>query len=228
MHALTASGALLSLLAIAAGAEGRWRDALAWMLAAMVIDAVDGSLARWVRVHERLPQFDGALLDNIVDYLGYVVVPAWLLLRADLVPAGAQHVAAAVVLLSSAYQFCQPDAKTTDHFFKGFPSYWNVVVFYMFFVATSPAANLAVIAVLATAVFVPARWAYPSRMLRLQRSTLALTALWVGSLAVMLATYPHTATWLTAASLVYPLYYVAISLWLTKAPAAVRVDSASR
>lgn len=228
VHAITASGAVMSLLAIAAAADGRWRVALTWMIAAMAVDAVDGTLARLLRVRDHTPELDGTLLDNIVDYLGYAVVPAWILMRAGLVPAGAEFLAAAAVLMSSAYQFSQVEAKTSDHFFKGFPSYWNIAVFYMFFVPAPPEANLLAVMALAMAVFVPLKWAYPSRMRRLRRLTVALTAAWGLTLLLMLRSYPATPLWLTSASLAYVLYYAGVSLWLSRHPAAAAADSAGR
>ncbi len=132
VHAFTATGALLAYLALEAGIAGDARAALLWLVAATAIDAVDGVFARLARVKERTPLFDGALLDNIIDYLTFVFVPVVLLRHSALLPDGPAGLAvAAAVLLSSAYGFCRLDAKTADHFFTGFPSYWNIVAAYM-------------------------------------------------------------------------------------------------
>ena len=224
VHLATGLGAVAALLAVEAGTRSDWRAAMGWMVAAMVIDSCDGTLARRLDVRRRLPSFDGALLDNIVDYLNYVFVPAFLLLRADLVPARTEWLAASAILLSSGYQFCQDDAKTDDHFFKGFPSFWNVAVLYMLVLDGHPVGNLTVLLLLALAVFVPVHWAYPSRMQRLRGLTLALTALWGASVAAIVWNWPEVPRWLVLGSSLYLAYYGAISLYLSlrRAPAADR------
>lgn len=228
VHLLTASGSVLSLLAMAAGFAHEWHAALAWMTLAMVVDSFDGMLARAVGVRTVLPRFDGELLDNILDYLGYVVVPSVLVLEAELVPPSTRLAAAALVLLVSAYQFCQRDAKTGDHFFKGFPCFWNVAVFYMFLVPTGPILNLAILIVLAAGVFVPFKWAYPSRTQRLRGPALGLTLLWGASVAALLATYPDPPAALLGASLAYVPAYVAISLWASLGSQGPEEASAGR
>jgi phosphatidylcholine synthase len=132
VHAYTASGALIGLLAIKLAAEHRFRGSFIMMAVATAVDSSDGVLARALEVKTRIPNFDGALLDNIVDYLTYVVAPAYLMLCAGVLPAGIWgYTVAAAILLSSAYGFCQTNAKTPDHYFLGFPSYWNLVAFYL-------------------------------------------------------------------------------------------------
>src|SRR5678816_465256 len=131
-HLYTASSAVLALLATIAIFEYRFRDAFFWLAATIVVDSSDGVLARAVRVRECLPWFNGAKLDDIVDYLTYVFVPALFVWRSLLVPAAWTIPVASAMLLSSAYGFNREDAKTSDHFFTGFPSYWNIVVFYLF------------------------------------------------------------------------------------------------
>lgn len=222
VHLFTASGSVLSLLALNAAFAHERRAALSWMALAMAVDSFDGMLARIVGVKAVLPGFDGELLDNILDYLGYVVVPAVLVLTSSLAPAGGRLPLACLILLASAYQFCQRDAKTADHFFKGFPCFWNVVVFYMFFVPTGPGVNALVLVVLCAGVFVPLKWAYPSRMPALRAPLLALTILWGASIAALLATYPEPPVALLVASLAYLPVYASFSLWLSirgRAPA---------
>jgi phosphatidylcholine synthase len=127
VHVFTASGAIVALLAMRATAAGDLDQAVLWMLAALFIDGIDGTLARRWDVGRLVPQVDGRRLDDIVDYLNYVVVPAFFLIQAELVPAWAW---VALPVLASAYGFARSDAKTADHYFLGFPSYWNVVAIY--------------------------------------------------------------------------------------------------
>jgi phosphatidylcholine synthase len=215
VHLVTASGAVWGFLAVLASVRHEWQAAVFWMALTVIVDGLDGTLARKARVKQVLPDFDGALLDNMVDYLTYVIVPAVFLYEADMLPASLAVFGAAMILLSSAYQFCQGDAKTDDHYFKGFPSYWNVAVFYMFILGMSQWVNLIVVAVLSILVFVPIKYVYPSRTVPFQRVTLVVTALWGIVGLVLLALFPTPPVWLTAASLLYVVYYLGVSLYLT-------------
>ena len=142
MHAYTASGTVLALLAVVAAVDGHPVRALWILLAALIIDGTDGTLARRLRVKETVPEFDGARLDDIVDYITYVFVPVVLLWTSGYLPDGPWGaVFAALPLLASSYQFCRTDAKTADHYFLGFPSYWNVVAFYVVVLEHSPCAH---------------------------------------------------------------------------------------
>jgi phosphatidylcholine synthase len=212
VHALTASGGVVGVAALLEAAEGDLRASALWMLLALTIDAVDGTLARMARVHEVLPGIDGRRLDDIVDYLNYVVVPAVFLVQAGSV---VHWTLAAAPVLSSAYGFAQSDAKTDDHFFVGFPSYWNVVAIYLWCFAVDPRVGSALVLLLAAAVFVPVRYLYPSRMSRLWWTTNVGAALWVVALAAALAFPTRLARLhLVGLSLLYPAYYVLLSFHL--------------
>ena len=178
VHLYTASSAVLALLATRAVFDYRVRDAFLWLAAALVIDASDGVLARAARVSERLPWFNGAKLDDIVDYLTYVFVPALLVWRVLLVAEAWAVPVAGAMLLSSAYGFNRDDAKTSDHFFTGFPSYWNLVVFYMYVMRTPQTLNAIVLLALAIMVFMPIRFVYPSRTPKWRAVTVTLGVLW--------------------------------------------------
>jgi phosphatidylcholine synthase len=212
VHGFTATGAVFGFLALAATAAGEWQAALLWMAATLAVDGFDGMLARWAAVQRVLPGFDGALLDNMVDYFTYVVVPAFFLYRAPVLPAGWNLVAAAAILLSSAFQFCRIDAKTEDHFFTGFPSYWNIVAFYLLFLEFPPAAAMAAVGGLCILVFVPFRYAYPSRTPTLRSLTLALTVLWGLLCLAALLSYPDGHRPLAWLSLLYLPYYLGVSV----------------
>lgn len=214
VHLYTASSAVLAFLASIAVFESRFRDAFFWLAVALVIDSTDGVLARTARVSQRLPWFNGAKLDDIVDYLTYVFVPAIVVWRALLVPAQWTIPVAAAVLLSSAYGFNRDDAKTDDHFFTGFPSYWNIVVFYLFLAQLSQVTNAIVLVVLAVAVFIPVRYVYPSRTPTLRALTVALGIAWGMGLLVMLWQLPDVSPLLLWGSLAFPLYYLGLSLVL--------------
>lgn len=215
VHLFTATGAIWGLMAIIAIMQHQWQAAFFWIGAAVVVDSVDGTLARRFEVKGMLPDFDGALLDNIIDYLTYVLIPALLLYESGLVPDALALFSAVIMILASAYQFCQADAKTEDNFFKGFPSYWNIVVLYLFLLQTGSWVNFAVILFCTIMVFVPTKYAYPSRMSRFQKLTLALTVLWAAAMLTALWQHPNL-TWLAWVSVLYVVYYIAISLYLSR------------
>src|SRR5437867_7115935 len=157
-HAYTASGVLLAFLATLAIFAGRFRTAFLWLFTAVLVDGTDGWLARRVRVGDRLPHFSGQKLDDLVDYLTFVFVPALLLWRADLLPSHGGFGIVAAILLSSAYAFARADAKTSDHFFTGFSSYWNVLALYLFVAGFTPTGDGIILLALAALVFLRIRY----------------------------------------------------------------------
>ncbi|MFO7975816.1 MAG: CDP-alcohol phosphatidyltransferase family protein [Candidatus Hydrogenedentota bacterium] len=215
VHALTASGAVAGLLALLAIPRGDYRTAFLWMAVAIVIDSVDGFFARAARVQEFAPSIDGALLDNIVDFFTYVIVPAVFIVYSDLVPPAMRLATAIAITMASAYQFSQKEAKTPDHHFKGFPSYWNVTVFYLHVLTWPQWANLAILWIFAAAVFLPVKYLYPSRAQRLRGFTLLLTGLWGACMMWLLVAYPRDPWGLRYWSLLYVAYYFAASIALT-------------
>lgn len=215
VHLYTASGAVLALLALEAIARDSYAAAFAWLAVAMFIDCTDGTLARRARVKEVLPQFDGARLDDIVDYLTYVFVPVVLVVRAGLLPEGVFGLSiAALPLLASAYGFGNSEAKTPDHFFTGFPSYWNVVALYVYALGWPPWANVLVFVGLSVMVFVPIRYLYPSRTATLRTVTYVGGGLWGIAVFALLLQFPTPSRTLALLSLLYPAYYIALSFYL--------------
>jgi phosphatidylcholine synthase len=216
VHLFTATGAVWGLLTVLAIFEQNWRAAIIWIIVAMFVDGFDGTLARWLHVKEYAHQVDGALLDNIIDYFNYVVIAALLLLKAPgLLPHGLEMAGAISILLTSAYQFTQVDAKTDEksYFFKGFPSYWNLLVLYMMLLRVNPWINFVVLVVCNVLVFVPVKYIYPSRNTRLRKLTLSLTYLY-GAIGVWgLMQYPSVPQWVLWVSLVYVAYYALLSFF---------------
>jgi phosphatidylcholine synthase len=214
VHLYTASGIVLAFLAARAVIDFDYRTAFFWLWIQVLIDATDGLLARRFRVRERIPWFDGAKLDDIADYLTYVFVPALFVWRGALVPNTWALPVAAAMLLSSAYGFNRTDAKTADHFFTGFPSYWNVVTFYLLIAGWPPLLNAAILLVFVALVFVPIRYVYPSRTPRWQVVTNVAGAVWAGLMLMMLWDYPVVWRPVFWVSLAYPGYYFVLSFRL--------------
>jgi phosphatidylcholine synthase len=215
VHLFTASGAVVGFIALDAIRRGSYVEAFWWMTIAFAIDSADGTLARAVGVKTVLPTFDGARLDDLVDYFNYTVVPVALVYAAGLLPAAAALPVAASVLIASAYGFCQAEAKTDDGYFKGFPSYWNVVAFYLFVLRFPPWVAAAVLVAFAVLVFVPVYYVYPSRAPRFRTLMIGLSLSWAASVLVAIAMLPDSPRVLVLGSLLYPAYYFALSFYLT-------------
>jgi phosphatidylcholine synthase len=217
VHLYTASGAIMALLGMIAVDRKDARVAFLWMFAATVVDSTDGLLARRAQVRLRVAWIDGAKLDDIVDYLTFVFLPAYLVYQFEMVPGSASLPVASAMLLSSAFGFSAADAKTDDHFFTGFPSYWNIVVFYLYALHTGQLVNVVVLAALAALVFVRVGYVYPSRTPDWRAVTLTLGAAWAAAVAVCTWMLPAPPRALLIGSLVFPVYYVVLSLVLQRA-----------
>jgi len=216
VHVYTASGGVMAFLGLIAVARDDARTAFLWMLAATIVDSTDGVFARWANVRAYAPEVDGAKLDDIVDYLTFVFLPAYLVYHFGMVPDGLGIVVVAAMLLSSAFGFSLNDAKTADHFFTGFPSYWNIVVLYLYALATTGAVNAAVLLSLAALVFVRVGYIYPTRTLAWRRVTLSLGGLWGATIAAIVWLLPHAPRAMVIATLVFPVYYLVLSLMLQR------------
>lgn len=212
MHLLTASGAAIALFALIAIASDRLAVAVYLMLAALVVDSVDGTLARAAHVETHVPAIDGRRLDDIVDYLNYVIVPVFFVWAGGFVAHPAWLVAP---VLASAIGFARVDAKTEDDFFLGFPSYWNILAIYLWLFDLGPGISTVWIVGLAVAVFVPLKYLYPSKLepASLRRSMASGGVVWCGALAACALDPQWTrGVWLRELSLVYPVWYVGLSI----------------
>jgi phosphatidylcholine synthase len=186
VHAVTASGAVLAFLALTAIYQKDWALALVWLLAALAVDGLDGSLARLARVKERAPRIDGETLDLVIDYLNYVFVPTMLIVQAGLVPPPLAPWLAGLILISSLYNFTRRDLKTADNYFRGFPALWNVVAFYLFVGRPAPEAGAAAICIFATLTFAPVHFVHPFRVRDYGRWLPLLACFWAAATAALL------------------------------------------
>ena len=214
VHLYTASGALAAFFGTLAVFAADYRQALLWMVAATAVDATDGLLARKARVRERLPAFDGSRLDDVVDYLTFVFLPVLFLHHSGALPDGWSGGISSVVLLSSAYGFASNDAKTSDHFFTGFPSYWNVVALYLHVAGLSPVWNAMILLTLSALVFWRIGYVYPTRTPTLQALTVGLGVCWGVIVVAMILRIPDVPPLLFALSFVFPVYYAVLSFVL--------------
>ena len=216
VHLFTATGAVWGFLTLLAIWNEDYKLAIVYIIVAMFVDGFDGMLARWFDVKTYATWIDGGLMDNIIDYITYVVVASLLLIKVpNLMPQGLEMAAALSILLTSAFQFSQTEAKSDNqsYFFKGFPSVWNFLVLYMMLLGLNPWVNFVMLVICNILVFVPIKFLYPSRNTRFRRFTLVFTYTY-GVLGVWgLLQYPDVPTWVAPVSFLYVAYYAAMSFF---------------
>jgi phosphatidylcholine synthase len=212
VHLYTALGAVVGVWALLAIAEGAWQRALLLILLGLVLDSTDGMMARALDVPGLIPRFDGRRLDDMVDFLNYVIAPVVFLVATGLLPHWAW---ASAPVLASAYGFSHVQAKTEDDFFLGFPSYWNVVAVYAWLFGLSPGLTAAIVVGLSVLVLVPLKYVYASRLRVWRRTTYALALLCVLLLAfAVIDPEPARARRLAQISLFFPAWYLLLSFRL--------------
>jgi len=224
VHFYTSLGLVAGLLALIATAEGRPRDVFVFLWLALWIDSTDGMLARGWEVLVWTPRFDGRKLDDITDYLNYVFIPVFFIYRFELIARPWAPVLI-LVLLASAFRFCHKTAKTEDGYFTGFPSYWNVIAFYFYVLRGSPDVHGLILLFFALMVFVPLKYIYPSQTPVLRWFNIGLGAFWFVTVCIMTADFDRPNPSLAYLSMVYPAYYMLVSVYLHFRP---RLDSMLR
>ena len=198
VHLLTASGVVVGLLALLATVAGRPREALLWLVAALVIDGLDGPLARTFGTVTHAPKVDGMILDLVVDYIPYVVVPALFMVQFDMLPAQVEVLGAAIVMFTSLYCFARADMKARDKYFVGFPATWNLVVFVLFLLGTPGWFNALVVVVLGALTFTDVKFVHPVRVREMRAVTLPVTVVWLGAMVYLIVVHPAAPAWARA------------------------------
>jgi phosphatidylcholine synthase len=210
VHIFTALGAACALLALIAAVRADWPAMFVWLGIALVIDGVDGTLARRLRVAEVLPRWSGDVLDLVVDILNYVFVPAYALAASGLLPQSIATALGALVVVTGSLYFADRQMKTSDYYFRGFPALWNVAAFYLFLLKPAPWLGAFIVAALAVLTFVPFHVIHPMRIAHLRALTLAALAAW-GLLAILaVAENLEPGYWIDAALCVLAIYFVGI------------------
>jgi phosphatidylcholine synthase len=184
VHLLTASGAVFGLFALIQSAQHNWSAAFAWLGVALIVDGIDGPIARWVNVKQGLPRFSGTRLDLVVDYLNYCFVPAFIVVESGLVAERWSELAAGLILISSLFHFADQESKTSDGYFVGFPAIWNIICLYIFVLGLGQGLALLTIIVLALATFVPIAWPHPLRVAGWRLPTYGIAAAWLIAAAI--------------------------------------------
>ena len=180
VHLLTASGAVLSMFAILAAVEGEWSLMFLWLVVALIVDGVDGPLARKYEVERNWPTYDGVLMDLIVDYLTYVFIPAFALFKSGLLPGWTGWLAIIVICYGSVVYFADTRMKTTDKSFAGFPACWNMVVLVLFATKPGDMVILLVVILLSVTMFTNLKFIHPTRTKRWHELSLGVCIAWIG------------------------------------------------
>jgi phosphatidylcholine synthase len=213
VHVLTASGAALAFLALKAAADGRWSAMFVWLGIALIVDAVDGPLARYFRIGDTLPRWSGETLDLVVDFLTYVFVPAYAIAGSGVLPASLDAAAGGAIVLTSALYFADRRMKTHDNYFRGFPALWNCAAFYLLLLRPPSWLAAAVIALLLVLTFVPFPFLHPMRVKRLRRLNIVLLGVWAALALTAVARDMAPGIWVTAGLCAIGLYVVAAGLF---------------
>ena len=179
VHILTASGAFLAFLSLVATAEADFRMAFFWLGVAMLVDGIDGPLARKLEVRKWWPYWSGDMLDSVIDYVTYVIIPAFILYMSGIMGRYFSFTAAAIIVITSAIYYADTRMKSEDYGFIGFPVCWNMVVFTIFIVSPSETLSFVLVVITAILTFVPVIFVHPIRVKTMRNTTLTVLGIWI-------------------------------------------------
>ncbi len=186
VHIFTALGVVFGFLALLATVDGKIPEAFLWLAFALFVDGVDGTLARAVNVKQNTPEIDGAILDNIIDYLNYVVVPVFIFYSLGMAPEPYLLLSCIAILLVSCFTFTNTNIKTDDFYFSGFPAIWNIVVLYFYILESSEFTNFIFVILFCILTFIPFKYVHPFRVVELRKITLMITSTWMITTTILL------------------------------------------
>lgn len=200
----------MGVLALMATANDQVRMAFLFLVVAGIIDATDGLLARAARVSQVLPDFSGAQVDNAVDVLTFIWAPIFIMGKENLLP---HPLWLAIPVIAALYAYGQVNMKTPDNFFLGFPSYWNIVALYMFWLHPGPILSVLLVLIPGIFSFIPTRYLYPSRNSAYWKLSWSLGIFWTILIVCLLFQEKPNPFWVWL-SLYYPVYYLVVSFYL--------------
>ena len=186
VHIFTALGVVFGFLALLATVDGKIPEAFLWLAFALFVDGVDGTLARAVNVKQNTPEIDGAILDNIIDYLNYVVVPVFIFYSLGMAPEPYLLLSCIAILLVSCFTFTNTNIKTDDFYFSGFPAIWNIVVLYFYILESSEFTNFIFVILFCVLTFIPFKYVHPFRVVEFRKITLMITSIWMITTTILL------------------------------------------
>jgi phosphatidylcholine synthase len=212
VHVFTACGAACAFLALLAAVRQAWPNMFAWLGVAVLIDGIDGTFARWLRVAEVLPRWSGDVLDTVVDILTYVFVPAYALAASGLLPPSLSTALGLLVAVTGSLYFADRKMKTPDYYFRGFPAAWNVAVFYLFVLKPPDWVGALAVVALAVLTFLPVHFIHPIRILHMRAVTLAALVLWAGFAVFAVAHNLAPDPWVVVALSLLAVYFIGVGL----------------
>lgn len=206
VHILTASGSFLAFLSVVAASEEKFTLMWWWLGLALFVDGIDGPIARSLNVKELLPNWSGELLDCIIDYITYVLIPAFALYKSGFMGEGLSFLSAAIIVITSAIYYADTGMKTKENFFRGFPVVWNMAVFVLFALSPGEWVSFALVVLMAILTFMPINFLHPVRVVRLRMINLPITLLWalLGAISLFMNMEPpFIVKFLLAAASIY-------------------------
>lgn len=206
VHLLTASGSFLAFLSLVAASEERWTAMFLWLGLALFVDGIDGPIARKLEVKYVLPNWSGELLDNIIDYVTYVLIPAFALYQSGFMGQNLSFLSGAIIVVSSAIYYADTGMKTNENFFKGFPVVWNMVVFTLFIVKPGEWTAFAVVVISAILSFLPINFLHPVRVARLRPLNLTIFLAWCAFSAIAIYYWLDAPFWVRIGVTVTGIY----------------------
>ena len=215
LHCFTASGAVCGMLGIIAVADNQPREAMLWLVVAMVLDGLDGPVARHWCVRENVPRIDGYTLDLIVDFVTCIVVPVLFLHQFKMLPDGASLFIGAFVLFMSALWMSRTDQMTPDHWFNGFPCEWNMIVPTLFLLRTNPWVVAATCIALSLSQLTNWKFVHPMQVRRFRPITVTVTIAWMAAVLLMTSEFPGRPAVGSVLLVVCPVYILGIGVWRT-------------
>lgn len=220
VHAFTATGIVAGFMAILAVADHEFKNAMLWLFLTLIIDGVDGTFARLFKVREVLPNFDGSMIDAVIDFATYAIIPAYFIYEAPLLPEDFKLFGAAIILVVSAIYYGKEGMISNDYYFIGFPVMWNMVAFYLFFVlGLSEWINFALVVFFAILHFIPVKFLYPSRTVKFRWLNIIASAIFVISNIWIIAIYDEQNTilsWLSIAGVGFFAWMGIYHTWIDK------------
>jgi phosphatidylcholine synthase len=205
-------GAALGFAALVAATRGQWALMFQCLGVALFVDGIDGTLARRLKVAEVLPRWSGDVLDLVVDFVTYVFVPAYAISMSGLLPELLSVPAGIAVVVTGALYFADRNMKTEDNYFRGFPTLWNAVAFYLFLLKPQPWLAAAAVAGLVVLTFVPFKFVHPFRVVRLRGVNIVAVLAWAALACVALLTDLDPGPWVTGGLVVVAVYVVTVGL----------------
>ena len=209
VHVFTASGAALALLALIAAVRGDWTVMFLLLGIALLVDGIDGMIARWLKVAEKLPNWSGDVLDFVVDFATYVFVPAFAIAAGGLLPSGTTVLLALLIVVTATIYFADRRMKTADNYFRGFPVLWNVAAFYLFVCRPWPWLAAGIVVALCVLTFAPIKFLHPLRVARGRFVNIVALALWVILALLALAYNLDPGPWVALALVAIAVYFFA-------------------